>query len=168
MTEADIEDAFYKDLAFGTGGLRGIIGAGTNRMNIYVVARASQGISNYLNNSRGEDDCCPKKRASIVIGYDSRIKSDVFARTAACVFAANGIDVWFWPQLIPVPAVSFAIRRLKADAGVMITASHNPCQYNGYKVYGADGCHVTTDTAEAIYNEIEKRNDKYFRKNAFS
>ena len=143
MDETDIEDAFYRDLAFGTGGLRGIIGAGTNRMNVYVVAKASQGLANYLGAG-----------ASVVIGYDSRIKSEVFARTAAGVFAANGITVHFWSQLLPVPTVSFATRFLHASAGVMITASHNPSKYNGYKVYGADGCQITTETAKAILTEI--------------
>lgn len=139
MDEKAIEDAFYRDLAFGTGGLRGTIGAGTNRMNVYVVAKASQGLANYL--GRG---------ASVVIGYDSRIKSDVFAKTAASVFAANGIKVWLWPELNPVPTVSFATRYLYASAGVMITASHNPSKYNGYKIYGSDGCQITTEAAKAI------------------
>ena len=143
MDAAAIEDAFYRDLAFGTGGLRGTIGAGTNRMNVYVVAKASQGLANYLGAG-----------ASVVIGYDSRIKSDVFARTAAAVFAANGITVHFWPQLLPVPTVSFATRALGASAGVMITASHNPSKYNGYKVYGADGCQITTEAAKAVLAEI--------------
>ena len=146
MDEAQIEDAFYRDLAFGTGGLRGTIGAGTNRMNIYVVAKASQGLSKYLLEHF--------ESPSVVIGYDSRIKSDVFARTAAGVFAANGITVHFWPQLLPVPTVSFATRELNASAGVMITASHNPSKYNGYKVYGADGCQITTEAAKAILAEI--------------
>ncbi len=143
MDETQIEDAFYRDLAFGTGGLRGVIGAGTNRMNIYVVAKASQGLANYLGTG-----------ASVVIGYDSRIKSDVFARTAAGVFAANGITVYFWPELLPVPTVSFAVRRLGASAGVMVTASHNPAKYNGYKVYGSDGCQITTEAAAKILSEI--------------
>ena len=143
MDETQIEDAFYRDLAFGTGGLRGVIGAGTNRMNIYVVAKASQGLANYLGTG-----------ASVVIGYDSRIKGDIFARTAAGVFAANGITVHFWPDLLPVPTVSFAVRRLGASAGVMVTASHNPAKYNGYKVYGPDGCQITTETAAIILSEI--------------
>ena len=147
MDEAEIKEAFYRDLAFGTGGLRGIIGAGTNRINVYVVARASQGLANYLRKHFGA--------ASVAIGYDSRIKSDLFARTAACVFAANGIDVHFWPQLTPVPTVSFAVRHLNCSAGVMITASHNPSNYNGYKVYGADGCQITTDAAAEILQEID-------------
>ena len=146
MTEADIEDAFYRDLAFGTGGLRGTIGAGTNRMNIYVVAKASQGLANYLLKT--------SENPSIVIGYDSRIKSDLFAKTAASVFAANGINVHLWSELNPVPTVSYATRYLHASAGVMITASHNPSKYNGYKVYGADGCQITTEAAKAILSEI--------------
>ena len=148
MDEAAIEDAFYRDLAFGTGGLRGVIGAGSNRMNVYTVAKASQGLADYL-----------KKRfsaPSAVIGYDSRIKSDAFARVTAGVLAANGVQVHFWPQLTPVPTVSFATRCLGASAGVMITASHNPAQYNGYKVYGADGCQVTVEAASEILSEIEK------------
>ena len=143
MDEAAVEDAFYRDLAFGTGGLRGIIGAGTNRMNIYVVAKASQGLAGFLGAG-----------ASVVIGYDSRMKSDVFARAAAGVFAANGILVHFWPRLMPVPTVSFAVRELKASAGVMITASHNPARYNGYKVYGPDGCQITTETAASVLSRI--------------
>ena len=148
MDETQAEDAFYRDLAFGTGGLRGTIGAGTNRMNIYTVAKASQGLSDYLVKSFTE--------SSVAIGYDSRIKSDVFAKTAASVFAANGIKVNLWPRLNPVPTVSFATRYLHASAGVMVTASHNPSKYNGYKVYGADGCQITTEAAAAVLAEIEK------------
>lgn len=148
LNNKEIEDAFYQNLSFGTGGLRGVIGAGTNRMNVYTVAKASQGLANYLNNNF--------EKPSISIGYDSRIKSDVFAKVAAGVFAANGIKVNIWPALMPVPTVSFATRYLQNSAGVMITASHNPSKYNGYKVYGADGCQITTEAAEAITNEIEK------------
>ena len=137
MDAAKIEDAFYRDLAFGTGGLRGVIGAGTNRMNIYTVAKASQGLADYL---KKHDE-----HPSVAIGYDSRIKSDVFAKVAAGVFAANGVKVNIWPTLMPVPTVSFATRYLHTSAGVMITASHNPSKYNGYKVYGADGCQITTE-----------------------
>ena len=147
MSDAAIEDAFYRDLAFGTGGLRGTIGAGTNRMNVYVVAKASQGLANYLLKTVDEP--------SVVIGYDSRIKSDVFARTAASVFGANGITVHLWPELNPVPTVSYATRYLHASAGVMVTASHNPSKYNGYKVYGADGCQITTEAAAEILGQIE-------------
>ncbi len=143
MDAAAMEDAFYRDLTFGTGGLRGTIGAGANRMNIYVVARASQGLANWL----GEG-------ASVIIGYDTRIKSDLFARTAAGVFAANGILVRLWPEPLPVPTVSYAVRALGACAGVMITASHNPAKYNGYKVYGPDGCQITTEAAGEILAEI--------------
>ena len=134
MDDAAKEDAFYRDLAFGTGGLRGTIGAGTNRMNVLTVARASQGLANYLLKHF--------EHPSVVIGFDSRLKSDLFARETASVFAANGIRVWAWDRLLPVPTVSFATRTLGASAGVMITASHNPSRYNGYKVYGADGCQI--------------------------
>lgn len=148
MGAAKIEDAFYRDLAFGTGGLRGVIGAGTNRMNVYTVAKASQGLADYLKKHY--------ENPSVVIGYDSRIKSDVFAKVAAGVFAANGVQVNIWPVLMPVPTVSFATRYLHTSAGVMITASHNPSKYNGYKVYGADGCQITTEAAAEILAEIEK------------
>ena len=143
-----LEYAFYRDLAFGTGGLRGVIGAGTNRMNIYTVAKASQGLADYLKKNFAEP--------SVAIGYDSRIKSDVFAKVAAGVFAANGVKVNIWPVLMPVPTVSFATRYLHTSAGVMVTASHNPSKYNGYKVYGADGCQITTEAAAEILTEIEK------------
>ena len=148
MGDAKIEDAFYRDLAFGTGGLRCVIGAGTNRMNVYTVAKASQGLADYL---KKHDE-----NPSVVIGYDSRIKSYVFAKVSAGVFAANGVKVNIWPVLMPVPTVSFATRYLHTSAGVMITASHNPSKYNGYKVYGADGCQITTEAAAEILAEIEK------------
>lgn len=148
MDAVKIEDAFYRNLAFGTGGLRGTIGAGTNRMNVHTVAKASQGLADYLIQHFSNP--------SIAIGYDSRIKSDVFAKVAASVFAANGVKVHIWPQLMPVPTVSFATRFLGTAAGVMITASHNPSKYNGYKVYGPDGCQITTDAAAEILTEIEK------------
>ena len=148
LDDTKIEDAFYRDLAFGTGGLRGVIGAGTNRMNIYTVAKASQGLADYLQKNFAEP--------SVAIGYDSRIKSDVFAKVAADVFAANGVKVNIWPVLMPVPTVSFATRYLHTSAGVMVTASHNPSKYNGYKVYGADGCQITTEAAAEILAEIEK------------
>ena len=145
---AGIEDSFYRDLAFGTGGLRGTIGAGTNRMNVLTVAKASQGLANYLLNNY--------EQPSVVIGFDSRLKSDIFAQEAAAVFAANGIKVWAWSRLLPVPTVSYATRYIGASAGVMITASHNPSKYNGYKVYGSDGCQITTEAAAEILAEIEK------------
>lgn len=146
-SEKEIEDSFYKSLAFGTGGLRGVIGAGTNKLNIYTVGKATQGLADYLSKAYGE-------KASVVIGYDSRIKSDVFARKAAEVFAENGIKVYLYPRLLPVPTVSFGVRYLHASCGVMITASHNPSKYNGYKVYGCDGCQITTEAAKAIQEEI--------------
>lgn len=148
MDDTQAEDAFYRNLVFGTGGLRGTIGAGTNRMNVYTVAKASQGLSDYLVKNY--------ENPSVAIGYDSRIKSDLFAKVSAGVFAANGIQVHIWPQLMPVPTVSFATRYLGTSAGVMITASHNPSKYNGYKVYGADGCQITTEVAGEILDEIEK------------
>lgn len=147
QNESEIIDRFYRELEFGTGGLRGVIGAGTNRMNIYTVAKATQGYSNYL-----------KKQTdypSVAIAYDSRIKSDVFAKKAAEVFAANGIQVYIYPELMPTPSLSFAVRYLKCAGGIVITASHNPSKYNGYKVYGNDGCQITTETASSILSEIE-------------
>ena len=148
MSKEAAFDAFYKNLEFGTAGLRGVIGAGTNRMNSYTVAKASQGLANYLVKAF--------KSPSVCIGYDSRIKSDVFAKDTAEVLAANGIKVYLWSVLNPVPTVSFATRYLKASAGVMVTASHNPSKYNGYKVYGQDGCQMTTEAADAVLAEIEK------------
>lgn len=147
MDDKQIEDAFYRDLAFGTGGLRGLIGAGTNRMNVYTVAKASQGLANAVKRRTGT--------GKIAVSYDSRIKSQLFAQVAAGVFAANGLTAYVYPQLMPTPCLSFAVRRLGCDAGVMITASHNPARYNGYKVYGSDGCQITTRAADAILAEIE-------------
>ncbi len=149
MSDEEINEAFYKNLEFGTGGLRGVLGAGTNRMNIYTVAKASQGLANYLLSKYGD-------KASVAIGYDSRIKSDVFAEVTAGVFAANGVKVYIWPKLLPVSTISYAVRYLHTSAGVMITASHNPSKYNGYKVYGADGCQITTTAASEIIEEIDK------------
>lgn len=148
--EEKIEDAFYRDLEFGTGGLRGVIGAGTNRMNIYTVAKASQGLADYV-----VKHFAPEKR-SIAVSYDSRIKSDLFARIASGVFAANGIKVYIYPCLMPTPCLSYAVRALKCASGIMVTASHNPSKYNGYKVYGNDGCQITTEAAKEILAEIEK------------
>lgn len=147
--EETIADAFYRDLEFGTGGLRGTIGAGTNRMNIHTVAKASQGLANYVKKQAGDNEC------SIAVGYDSRIKSDVFANVASEVFAANGIQVYLYRELMPTPCLSFAVRCLRCAAGIMVTASHNPSKYNGYKVYGADGCQITTNAANEILDEIE-------------
>ena len=143
-----IEDAFYRNLAFGTGGLRGVIGAGSNRMNVYTVAKASQGLANYVNKHY--------KNATIAVSYDSRIKSDLFAKVASEVFAANDIEVHIYKELMPTPCLSYAVRKLKCQAGIMVTASHNPAKYNGYKVYGSDGCQITTQMANDILNEIEK------------
>lgn len=148
--ESRIEDAFYRDLAFGTGGLRGVIGAGTNRMNVYTVAKASQGLADYVN-----QHFSPEER-KIAVSYDSRIKSDLFAKISAEVFAANGIDVEIYTELMPTPCLSFATRELKCAAGIMVTASHNPSKYNGYKVYGADGCQITSEAATEILETIGK------------
>lgn len=142
-----IEDAFYRELEFGTGGLRGVIGAGTNRMNIYVVRKASQGLANYVKKNYPNN-------LSVAISFDSRIKSTVFARTAAEVFAANGLKVYIYKELMPTPNLSYAVRELHCSAGIMVTASHNPSKYNGYKVYGPDGCQITTNGAAAVLNEI--------------
>lgn len=145
--EEEINDRFYRELEFGTGGLRGVIGAGTYRMNVYTVAKATQGYSNYLTKVKAEP--------SVSIAYDSRIKSDVFAKTAASVFAANGIKVHIYKELMPTPALSYAVRALDCDGGIVVTASHNPAKYNGYKVYGSDGCQITLEVAEAILKEID-------------
>ncbi len=146
--EREIEDRFYRDLEFGTGGLRGILGAGTNRMNVYTVAKATQGYCAYL--------LAKSKTPSVAIAYDSRIRSELFARTAAEVFAANGIRVYLYPKLMPTPALSFAVRDLRCHGGIVITASHNPAKYNGYKVYGPDGCQITTEAAKAIQRGIDR------------
>lgn len=149
MNDEEIEDAFYRDLTFGTGGLRGVIGAGTNRINVFTVAKASQGLANYVNKHFSDTP-------SIAIAYDSRIKSDLFSKTAAEVFAANGIKAHIYPELMPTPCLSYAVRALGCSAGIVITASHNPSKYNGYKVYGADGCQITTEAAADILSEIDK------------
>lgn len=143
-----ISEAFYKDLEFGTGGLRGIIGAGTNRMNIYTVGKASQGLAAYVNSVT--------EKGSIAVAYDSRIKSDVFARTAASIFAANGIKVYIYEELMPTPMLSYAVRHFKCDAGIVITASHNPAKYNGYKAYGADGCQLCIEAADYVLSIMNK------------
>lgn len=149
MNDEEITDAFYRDLAFGTGGLRGVIGAGTNRMNDFTVAKASQGLANYVNKNFADNP-------TIAIAYDSRIKSDLFSVTVAEVFAANGIKAHLYPELMATPCLSYAVRALNCSAGIVITASHNPSKYNGYKVYGPDGCQITTEAAAAILAEIEK------------
>ena len=144
----EIKERFAVALKFGTAGLRGILGAGSNRMNIYVVRQATQGLANWVKTQGGSQ--------LVAISYDSRINSDVFARNAACVLAANGIRVRIYDALMPVPALSFATRYYKANAGIMITASHNPAKYNGYKAYGPDGCQMTDDAAAIVYDEIQK------------
>lgn len=141
-----INDRFYRELEFGTGGLRGVIGAGTNRMNIYTVRRATQGFADYINEAFSSP--------SVAVSYDSRIKSDIFAKAAAGVFAANGIKVYIYKELMPTPALSFAVRELGCSAGVMITASHNPSKYNGYKAYGSDGCQLNLESAEAVIKKV--------------
>lgn len=145
--ENAIYDRFYRELEFGTAGLRGIIGAGTNRMNIYVVRYATQGLANYLKKNY--------KNAAVAIAGDSRIKSDVFVKEAAKVLAANGIKAYLAKELQPTPVVSFCVRELKCQAGIMVTASHNPAKYNGYKCYGSDGCQMTDESADAVYSEIQ-------------
>ena len=144
--EEAINDRFYKELAFGTGGLRGVLGVGSNRMNIYTVGKASRGLANYINSV--------SKSPKLAIAYDSRNNSDVFARRAASVFACEGIKVHIWKELMPTPALSFAVRELGCDGGIMVTASHNPAKYNGYKVYGADGCQIANEAADRILDEI--------------
>ncbi len=146
--ENEIRERFAVALKFGTAGLRGVIGAGTNRMNIYTVRQATQGLANWVKTQGGSQ--------TVAISYDSRIKSDVFARAAAEVLAANGVQVRIYPELMPVPALSFATRYYQCNAGIMITASHNPAKYNGYKAYGPDGCQMTDNAADAVYAEIQK------------
>ncbi len=137
-----INDAFYTELSFGTAGLRGVIGAGTNRMNIYTVGKATQGLAAYVNSVT--------PNGKVAIAYDSRIKSDIFARDAATVFAANGIHVYLYKELMPTPMLSFAVRYFHCDAGVVVTASHNPAKYNGYKAYGPDGCQLGPEAADYV------------------
>lgn len=145
--EDEILDRFYKNLEFGTGGLRGVIGAGTNRLNVYTVSQATQGLANYLNKNF--------KEPSVAIAYDSRIKSDKFAEAAAGVLAANGIKVYIYPELMPTPMLSFAVRRLHCSSGIVITASHNPSKYNGYKCYDSRGFQMTDEAAAETYEYIK-------------
>ncbi len=145
--EDEIKDRFAVSLKFGTAGLRGVLGAGSNRMNIYVVRQATQGLANWVKKQGGNQ--------LVAISYDSRIKSDLFAKEAACVLAANGIRVRIYDALMPVPALSFATRFYQANAGIMVTASHNPAKYNGYKAYGPDGCQMTDEAAAVVYSEIQ-------------
>ena len=142
-----IYDRFYTTLKFGTAGLRGVLGAGTNRMNIYVVRQATQGLANYIKNNIGS--------GAVAITHDSRINSDVFMNEAARVLAANGLKVYITTELQPTPVLSYLVRNLGCVAGIMVTASHNPAKYNGYKVYGSDGCQMTDVAAGMVYDEIQ-------------
>jgi len=151
MDNAAVQDSFYRDLAFGTGGLRGVLGAGTNRMNVFTVMKATLGLGSYLLAHFSAPSCA--------VSCDSRIHSRDFAELTAAVLAEMGINVWIYPRLQPTPMLSFAVRHLSASAGVMITASHNPARFNGYKVYGADGCQITLEAAALIQHEIDLRPD---------
>ncbi|MBE6805806.1 MAG: phospho-sugar mutase [Ruminococcaceae bacterium] len=142
-----ITDRFYKELDFGTAGLRGVLGAGTNRMNIYTVGRATEALAKYV--------LSVSQKPSVAIAYDSRINSTLFAETAAAILSANGVKVYIYKELMPTPMLSFAVRELKCDAGIVITASHNPAQYNGYKVYGSDGCQLGPDAAKNIMDMMQ-------------
>ncbi len=146
-----IEDSFYKDLSFGTGGLRGVLGAGSNKMNIYTVAKATRGLGEYLTETFAEPSCA--------IAYDSRNKSDVFAQIAAVTLATMGVKVYIYKELVPTPMLSYAVRELSCSGGIVITASHNPAKYNGYKVYGADGCQLTLEAADLISDYMKKQDE---------
>ena len=146
--EYEINDRFYRELEFGTAGLRGVIGAGTNRMNVYTVGRATQGLSDYVNSKFSN--------GSAAIAYDSRIKSDLFARKAASVFAANGIKVYIYKELMPTPMLSYAVRQLGCSTGIVVTASHNPSKYNGYKAYGPDGCQLNIEASAKVLEFVNK------------
>lgn len=150
--EDEISDRFYRELEFGTAGIRGVLGAGTNRINIYIIRKSTQALSEYLKSK--------SKNPSVAISYDSRIKSDVFAQETASVLAANGVKAYIYRTLMPVPCLSYAVRELKCDAGVMVTASHNPAKYNGYKVYGNDGSQIREDVAKDIL-EISSNIDPF-------
>ena len=154
-----IREAFYRELVFGTGGLRGILGAGTNRMNVYTVAKATQGLADHIRKKSEQREC------SVAVSYDSRIKSELFARTASAVLAANGLRVFLFPRLMPTPCLSYAVRRLGCFAGIMITASHNPAEYNGYKVYGADGAQMSPEDTAVVVKYIDGIKD-YFSVNS--
>lgn len=151
MDETSLHDSFYRNLTFGTGGLRGVLGAGTNRMNFFTVAKATRGLSEYLKEAFARPSCA--------VSFDSRIHSEDFARLTAAVLAESGVSVWIYPRLQPTPMLSFAVRHLQTSAGIMITASHNPAKYNGYKVYGADGCQITLEAAERTQHHIDHQPD---------
>ena len=142
MNEEQISDSFYRELTFGTGGLRGVLGAGTNRMNLYTVSKATRGLGKYLLETFEQPSC--------VVSCDSRIHSTDFARLTAATLAEMGVRVYIYKTLMPTPMLSYAVRHLKTSAGVMVTASHNPAKFNGYKVYGADGCQITIEAADRI------------------
>lgn len=150
--EKEIEDRFYKELEFGTGGLRGIIGAGTNRMNVYTVGKATQGFADFINDTY-------KGEKAIAIAYDSRNMSKEFAKAAALTLCANDIKVYLYESLRPTPMLSFAVRHLKCKAGIVITASHNPKEYNGYKAYGEDGCQLTDEPAKEVIGYVNRVED---------
>ena len=151
MEEAAVRDSFYRHLAFGTGGLRGVLGAGTNRMNVFTVLKATRGLGRYLKETFEAPSCA--------VSCDSRIHSRDFAELTAAALAEMGIRVYLYPKLQPTPMLSFAVRHLSCSAGVMITASHNPAKFNGYKVYGADGCQITLEAAERIQQFIDAEPD---------
>lgn len=155
--QGEIYERFYRELEFGTGGLRGILGAGTNRMNIYTVRKATQGFADYLNRHYGpESGNASGEGPAVAIAYDSRINSHRFAVEAACVLAANGIKAYLYTELMPTPALSFAVRYLKCSAGIMVTASHNPSKYNGYKAYNEEGCQLTLEAADEVLSLINQ------------
>ena len=154
MSNEEIEDRFWRDLEFGTGGLRGVMGAGTNRMNKYIIRKATKGFANYLINKYGKDVC-----RGVAIGYDSRNNSDIFAREAALVMAAAGIKTYLYDYLVPTPTLSFTVRELGCVGGIVVTASHNPREYNGYKVYDSDGCQVLIEDANAIIEYVNAITD---------
>ena len=151
MSPEEEHDSFYRDLSFGTGGLRGVLGAGTNRMNVFTVAKATRGLARYLKEQSDHPSCA--------VSYDSRIHSRDFAELTAAVLASMGIQVFLYSRLMPTPMLSYAVRHLKTTAGVMITASHNPARFNGYKVYGADGCQITLLAADRILSFIRREED---------
>lgn len=153
MAEEEINNSFYRDLAFGTGGLRGVLGAGSNRMNVFTVARATRGLGTYLLESGDHPSCA--------VSFDSRIHSGDFAELSSAILADMGVQVYLYPRLQPTPMLSFAVRYYGADAGIMITASHNPAKFNGYKVYGADGCQITLDAASRIQQYIAAQPELY-------
>lgn len=151
LSEKDLKDAFYKDISFGTGGIRGIMGVGTNRINIFIIRKVTQGFANYLSRN--------KMLKGVAISYDNRFNSKLFAKEAAMVLAANGIKSFLFNELRPTPMLSFAVRHFKASGGIMITASHNPSEYNGYKVYNASGAQLNLEESEDVINEISKVED---------